>query len=371
MHILVCFILGMLVSLAVKRKNGPDVLGHWRFVAGALGACLPHAEWLLWLWREGVFLQARHALLWSLPVMPLLALAAAATLAVLSGRHWWKLYVPLASALAASVLMAIFTAEGVLPLYPLLDLHLALAMAHPLDGIVLLIGIITLATVWMFPSFKRDLARGGLGVLLVYMVALAIWAQHARAFGAEYAVAIAPNAKVQVSVIPQPLSAFNWQVVVQEQTGENAGRLHLTHINLQRKSVSKPGRGAAYAAYVHNRYMPLDSAVWQIFWQYGPPDMPLIDAVQNKLQYQALRSGPFGRHARFAVWQNAVNIEQAKGVACGVFTDARFISNPPARGVFVVCLPAEGRHQPRFFIPRGKTYTELLPSLTVTTTKDV
>lgn len=366
MFILVALLLGVVVSLAAKRHNGPDILGHWRYAVGALGAGLPYLEVVFHFWGPGAYLQAYHGVMWSLLVLPLTTLLAAGVAGMFLRVNWSAAYPPILWAALATVVAGALTEEGIMPFAPLLGWHLNASVLHPVDGVLLGLSLLTLVVAYVFRDFRRDVARLGLACVLAYVLLIAYWGYEARRFGHEYARALSLE-DVQVRVLPQPLSALNWRVVVEETAGGNAGRLHETAINLRRQTVAQPKRGSTYAAQRDSQYLPLNMAIWKVHRRFGGEGLSAAERKQVWDAWQAWQGTPFGWQGRYAVFAEFVPAPPGKALpeSCVRFADLRYLHpNNDGRGLFVVCLPVAKRAQPRLFSPSGTAYTELVPVFT-------
>lgn len=363
MHPLNALILGLVIAWAVKRRNGIDPLGHWRWVAAACGSLFAYIEVGFTLMGPGAYAQAYHGVLWSVVLLPFYAFTIATVLGGLSGKGWGAVFPPVVGGLIGTWFLGLMTEEGIFPLAMLVDWRVGASLLNNFDFILLGLCALGIAMALVFPIFDRDLARLTLICVIGYISLTVLWAWQAHAFGERYADALKLH-DAKVEVLPQPLSPMNWRVIVEEPNG----RLHDTLVNLSRTKELKVGPGATRAARIDALYKPRDRAVWRIYRRYGGQGAD--DETQRRVRraWYAWQDSPFGWYGRYAVFDKLYNLPAAAGgvnLGCIGFMDLRFeAARQEARGMYLVC-PARGGGA-RIFQPVNKDGTgwrELIPMM--------
>lgn len=320
-------LLGVLLAVALKRKNAVDPLGHWRWVAAGAGALFPHSEVFFGLLGPGTVAQGMQGLTWSLLLMPVYAVALAGFMAMCARVSWDEMFRPVIAGLATSWVLAALTEPGIFPLALLVDWRLGLAVLDGFDVIVAGLCLVGLGMVYGFKEFDRDLARLAVACVLGYVGVAAMWSWQARNFGQHYAEVQGIHHAV-VRVLPQALSPLNWRIVVTEANG----KLHETMITLGRGNPHERGEGAS-------PYNPREAAVWKIHRRYGGSDVPEDTQRKVRLAWYGWQETPFGWLGRYAVFERMyAQQEVGIGVTCVGFKDLRARSEAEVvRGTYVVC----------------------------------
>lgn len=341
MHPLNALILGLVVAWAVKRRNGINDLGPWRWIAAVCGSLFAYAEYAFLLMGPGAYAQAYHGIFWSVLLLPLYAFLLATIIGVFSGKGWQAVFWPVAGGLVGTWLLGALTEEGVFPLALLIDWRLGAGLLNGFDFILLGLCALGILLALMFPAFDRDFARLTLIGVVGYLALTVFWAWQAYQFGERYAEALKLG-PVKVRVLPQPLSPQNWRVMVEEPQG----RLHDTLINLSRTKELKVGADASRAARIDALYKPRDHAVWKIYRRFGAEGVSEDTQRRVRRAWYAWQAGPYGWYGRYAVFDQLYNLPAAVGgvdLGCISFTDIRYLSPvPPARGRYLVCPSRTG-----------------------------
>lgn len=351
MHPVNALLLGLLLAVAVKRRNGPDRLGAWRLVAGGAGALFAYSEIFLYFVSPGAAAQGYHGLTWSALLQPFYAFFLAGVVGGLCRQGWSAVFAPVIAGLSATWLLGAMTEEGMFPLAMLLDLRLALGVLARFDVILAGLCLLGLGMALFMPAYNRDLARLAAGCVLVYVVLCGWWAWEARSFGVHYAQAMELE-DARVRVVPQALSPLNWRVIVID----GSGRLHDTLVTLRR--VKDTERKVVYH--------PLDEAVWRIYRRYGPRELTDDEQRRVRRAWYAWMGTPFGWYGRYAVFDKFYS---GNGAGCVGFRDLRYDNVPGTRGAYVIC-PGRGGVA-RVFRPVGEAQEggwprlrELVPIMT-------
>ncbi|RYG60371.1 MAG: hypothetical protein EON60_07395 [Alphaproteobacteria bacterium] len=320
-------LLGILLALALKRKNAVDPLGHWRWIAAVAGALFPHVEVVFTLLGPGTITQGLQGVTWSLLLMPVYAVALAGFMAMCARVDWEDMFRPIVAGLSAAWLLAVLTEPGIFPLALLMNWRVGLAVLDGFDVIVAGLCIVSLGMAYGFKLFDRDIARLAVACVLGYIGVAALWSYQAREFAYDYARVQSISNPV-VHVLPQALSPLNWRIVVAEANG----RVHDTMITLGRGSPHEKGA-------VASPYAPRDAAVWKIHRRYGGMEQPEETQRRARLAWYGWQDTPFGWLGRYTVFERLyAQQEVGIGVGCVGFKDIRVRSEEDAvEGTYVVC----------------------------------
>ena len=153
----------------------------------------------------------------------------------------------------------------------------------------------------------------GLAVLTAYVGFQEILHRRAVAVGNAY-IAAHRLESAQAYAIPQPLSPFNWMVVVEQPQG-----YYLAYINLRRAEISQePTKNASWLARLNASYRPVKDAQWQPVPRDGAvdADRDLVEAAWN--------SDVLARYRYFALFPAVYRTDHAPGRTCVWFNDLRF-----------------------------------------------
>jgi inner membrane protein len=114
--------------------------------------------------------------------------------------------------------------------------------------------------------------------------------------------------------IPQPLSPFNWMVVVEQPQG-----YHLAYVSLLRKQITpQPAPDASWFENLNASYRPVKQAEWQPVPRYGAVD------ADRELAEAAWNSDALTRYRHFALFPAVYRLDRAPGRTCVWFNDLRF-----------------------------------------------
>jgi hypothetical protein len=370
MHPLISLAVGLVVAWALRRRNGEneDDLGWWRLGAGAVGALVPYMEVFFWLGGAGLYYQAEHGLMWSFLLLPLMAFITAGVLGSVSKRGWGTFYWIVLGSMFATLFLGMLSNDGIHPLALLVNVRVGLGLVYDFDGVILGLCLLTLGMGYAFKFWQRDIARLGLGCLAIYFIALGGLHYVAWRFGSEYADAQGLKGDVNVDVLSQPLSPFNWRVIITENAPDGAARLHDAFISLKGNQKTTPLRANALRAQrVQALYHSRDEAEWRVYPRFGGSDTNAQQQRRNKLAWYAWSNGAFGWQARYAIFDMEVK-PPSSGIAaasCLQFVDLRLDgARDSAHGTYVLCPSATGGARvfvPYAIWPFAQGYHELVP----------
>lgn len=340
MHPLNAVMLGLVVAWAVKRRNGVDPLGPWRYVAALAGSLFAYVEIVFGLMGPGAAAQAYHGITWSVVLLPFYGFMLSGIVGGISGRGWGMVFAPVLGGLIGTWTLGILTEEGIFPLAMLASWRLGLGLLNSFDFVLLGLCVLGVIMARVFPMFDRDMSRITLGCIVMYVAMTVFWGWQAHKFGENYATVLGLK-DVEVHALPQPLSPLNWRVIVEEPSG----RLHDAMINLQRSKEIKVKENMSRAARIDALYKPKSHAVWRVYRRYGGPHVK--EDVQRRVRgaWHAWQEGVYGWYGRYAVFDGEYGLPAAVGgmnLGCVGFVDLRMEGSARQnRGRYLIC-PARG-----------------------------
>ncbi|MCQ4346935.1 metal-dependent hydrolase [Pseudomonas stutzeri] len=212
-----------------------------------------------------------------------------------------------AAGLASHIALDLMTAYGTALFYPLSPRRFWIGSLFLVDPLFLLIALGALVASLRLRRPWPALA--GLALLALYAGAQTLQQLRASDIARQWAQAngIAP---VRVAALAQPLSPFNWKLLVID--GE---RYHLAHLKLVSGAAALPLPGPL--GELARAYRPSQQLVWQLRQRYG------ADATLQE-QVQARWHDPrFASYRRFAVFPALSRIDRGHDT-CIWFTDLRY-----------------------------------------------
>jgi inner membrane protein len=304
---------GALLARATARGDHETLSLRQRTLAGFFAAAFPDCDYLLRL-STGDFITylnyhrgATHSVL----LLPLWALLLAWLFSKLfRGKHDWKAFYNV-SCLGLGVHIAgdVITSYGTMILAPFSDWRASIDTTFIIDPYfsgILLFGLM----LSLIRRHERYAAMFGMGLLVGY-IGVQAWA-HSRAIDLGVDAARAHLWKnARVSTMPQPLSPFNWKIIV-----EHRQHYHVGIVNLFGNAVEKSHDGGFFnelaAAY------PAPGAIdWQRRYRYGDDR---FSAVKIRAAWQSDAIADFRRFARFPVFTGGGDADDP----CYHFGDLRF-----------------------------------------------
>lgn len=319
MHIVINLFLGIVAAWAVKRRNGEDGLGWWRFGIGAIAGILPHMDDLLYLVGPGIGLWHQHGITWSFITAPVMALVLAKVFEYASGggkhpespRKWGAFFLPAMASLVLVNLCSALTPNSIMPLAPLTSWRLSFYLLNDFDLQLFFIGLLTVAAGVTLRYWQRDIARIGLIIAFIYIGFTVTLRFKALDVAETYAQALGLQV-IDQSVLPQPISPFHWRIIIETEDR----RLHDTRVHLTLEEERVINNKSPRASRVAATYKPIDKAVWRIYHRFGRANRSFAQAA-----WESEANSIFRWHARYAVLRQVV---KHNGVDCAEFKDLRF-----------------------------------------------
>ncbi len=340
MNPLVVLAVAALVVLSTKRRNGVEGAEPWRFYAVFAGCLWPYCDVFLWLLGEGTYWQARHALFWSLPLLPVFAVVVSALLSPAVRMPFQRLLPGVMTGMFLTLLMGMLTDDYVAPLALVSDMRVGLGWLHPLDVPVVGFALLGLVMAWVFPPYNRDMARLALGCVVLAVAVSGGLAWEAGRQGKLYARALALG-PVEISVRPGGGNPLHWDVMVEERNG----KLHFGRMDL----MPTPGYEVRTAGKSED-YQPVNAVTWKGVGRFGEgAGLGSADQRRVRLAWYDWQETPFGTYGRPAVFAGFLKPALDKAAYCVEFKDGW----DPDGAMFVVCPPAREDERARIYRKRG------------------
>lgn len=305
---------GAVIGAATGRSNAAEM--RHRALWGALFAAFPDSDIVMALFTDHfTYLNEHRGLTHSLVLLPVWA----AILGWIGAAPWrpewrarWRdMALLAATVLAAHILGDLITSYGTKVFTPFYDAPLAFPITFIIDPVftaILLVGLVL--ALWK----KRAAYAAASGVVLAAYLVLQVFAQQwATEIGRQHAAAIGAES-APVVVFPQPLSPFNWKVVVVE-----SGNYHRAYVNLlEDEPRERAGRDENLLRRIASAYQPVHALQWKTY-----PRFPR-DAEYRDVAYTAWSQDGFAGFRTFALLPYVTNMRGDERNVCVWFTDLRF-----------------------------------------------
>ena len=304
---------GMLVARASYNKG--EELPLWlRSWAGFLVAAFPDIDFFSRYFGITAFLNFHRGITHSVVMIPVWALLLSWILSMLSrGKYNWKLFLPLSLlSLSIHIFADVITAYGTEVFSPISNYRVSIPTTFIID--LYFTGIILLAI--LISSFIRQHVRGialaGVFCLLAYVLLQNYW--RINAIDEAYASVPADRmANAQVSALPQPLSPFNWKIIID--TGDE---YYIRYINLYRNQTPQATKDDGLFRRINALYTPLEQKDWHVISKFGKGDMqPWAKTIWQDEQMHTVR--------RFMAYPAIHRVDQLPDMVCIWFADQRFV----------------------------------------------
>lgn len=325
---------GALIARATAPRGGSaDTLClRERTVIGLLAGAFPDIDFVAGFLDPLTYLNVHRGVTHSVLMLPFWAFLLAALFAWLARRrHTWRAYFGVCVlAIAIHIGGDVITAYGTKVLAPLSDFRLALPTTFIIDPYFT--GIIVFGLFLSFHFRPHHTAAVALLALAGYIGFQGLLHQQAVAIGKNF-VAVQHLRGASVHALPQPLSPFNWKIIVSE-----GDTYHETYVDLAaRKARPTPVAGATFLAHIAATYRPPEAAIWQRLGHFGSP------AEKESVARDAWQQNEFASFREFAELPVLYRIDQNSAGTCVWFTDLRFVLpdlTPPFR--YGMCRSTEG-----------------------------
>lgn len=323
-----------------------------RLAVGFLAGIFPDSDFVVRLIDGPIsYLKYHRGVTHSILMLPLWAwLLSLLFMLIWRGRYHWKaFYAVSAMSLGIHIFGDVITSFGTMILAPFSHAKFSLPSTFIIDfwfsGIIL----VALLGAWVWRKQGREVALLGLATLSLYVGFQYYLGWQAREAGQQY-VKQQGLEQARVHALPQPLSPFNWKVVI-----DQPDQYHVTYINLRRDdALPEPPPDAGLFARVNAIYLPLGRQTWQSLSRYG--DGAAREMAQDVWQKDVLKD-----IREFMMFPALYRIDNREQGLCAWFEDHRFIlgnaRNVPFR--FGACRLHDDRWQ--LYRLEGQQITPLSP----------
>ncbi len=312
-----------------RPASTPLSLGD-RTLAGGLAATAPDIDYAVFFFDTLAYLNWHRGVTHSLVLMPLGALLLSWVLAWLFGRvrrgvyRWQDLYGVCLLGIGVHIAGDCLTPYGTMLLAPLSDNKYTLSTTFVIDP--WFTAIIVLALLF---SIKWPVRSARLGVLALagYLGFQLMFHHQARDLAREYALRRGSSV-FEVYALPQPLSPFNWKLLVVDGERYHSALAHLGPGNFTFASTEDNGILRRLAA----AYRPTDELEWRVHQRFGD------DHGSRTLAREAWRQMSMAEVRRFTLFPAVFRLGGEDGDLCVWFTDLRYelpVLEPPFQ--FKVC----------------------------------
>lgn len=333
-HALSGALLARATAPAISRPG--ELTPRARMIVGFMSAAFPDCDIVLRLFGALTYIDLHRGVTHSIILLPAWALLLAWLFSRFSRQRysWRAIYGTAALGIAIHIAGDLFTAYGTMVLAPFSHHRFALPFTFIIDPYFTSIIVIGLAAV-MLRRQRRYPAVIALLVLSSYVGFQGILHFRAIKVGEAYAAThgLARTA-AEVYAIPQPLSPFNWKIIVTHGDGYDVASINLWHS--ERRKPSEPGRETPGILGMWGRiaagYEPVSAAHWIHYSRFGKTES------QDALAREAWNQKIFAPFRDFAMFPVLDKIEPHGSGVCVRFLDLRFTvpSLPPSLG-FGVC----------------------------------
>jgi len=305
----------LLARATAPAAPRPDQLTHsGRMGVGFVAAAFPDSDFITRWIDPLTYLTTHRGITHSILMLPLWALALAFLFMWLSrGKRNWRAFAGVcALGIGIHIVGDVITAFGTMVLAPLSELRVSLPTTFIIDPYftaILAAGLIA-SHLW---KQTRAPAVAGLALLATFVGFQALLHQQALALARNYVQTRGLDAAA-IHALPQPLSPFNWMLVV-----NRAERYDIAYISLWRREVpDTPAPDAGLLAKIDASYYPATEARWVGIPKFG------TTAVEDRLAREAWGQDSLAAFRRFTLFPALHRIDNGKQDTCVWFNDLRF-----------------------------------------------
>lgn len=306
---------GALLACATAPKTErPDQLPRrLRMWVGFWAAAFPDADVVFSFLNPLAYLALHRGITHSIILLPLWAMGLAFVFSLITRRRYsWKAFLGVSMlGIAIHIAGDLITAFGTMILAPLSMWRAAVPTTFILDPYFTAIIVAGLAAsaIW---KRTRAPALAGLTILVGYVGFQAILLERAVAVGITY-IAAQGLQGAYAHAVPQPLSPFNWMVVV-----EQPEAYRLAYISLLRTETVAEPANTSWLRSLSASYRPVKDAEWQRVARYGG------EAQDVKLVQAAWSADVLSRYRDFALFPALYRVDRNSTRLCVWFQDLRF-----------------------------------------------
>lgn len=324
----------LLARATAPAMPGPgELTTRARMTVGFVAAAFPDSDIILRLFGALPYLDLHRGVTHSIILLPAWALLLAWLFSRFSRQRysWRAIYSTAALGIAIHIAGDVFTAYGTMVLAPFSYHRFALPFTFIIDPYFTGIIVIGLAAA-MFRHQRRYPAIIAMMVLGGYVGFQGVLHSQAIKVGETYVEAHGlGGAGAEVHAIPQPLSPFNWKIII-----SHGDDYYEALVNLWRTHKLNPPNPPSGISGIWGRitssYQPVSAATWAHHGRFG------VTESQSMLAREAWSQEVFTRYRQFVMLPFLDRIESTGSGVCVWFLDLRFTtpSLPPSLG-FGVC----------------------------------
>ncbi|WP_084226725.1 metal-dependent hydrolase [Nitrosospira sp. NpAV] len=324
----------LLARATAPATPGPgELTSRARMTVGFVAAAFPDSDIVLRLFGMLPYLDLHRGVTHSIILLPAWALLLAWLFSRCSRQRysWRAIYGTAALGIGIHIAGDVFTAYGTMVLAPFSYHRFAVPFTFIIDPYFTAIIVIGLAAV-MFRRQRRYPAIIALLMLGCYVGFQGILHSQAIKIGETYLETHGlKETGAEVHAIPQPLSPFNWKIIVSHGDDYYEALVNLWRVQKLQPPDTANGILAAWKR-VASGYQPVSAAKWMHHGRFGEMES------QHILAREAWSQEVFTRYRQFAIFPFLDRIESDGGRLCVWFLDLRFTlpSLPPSLG-FGVC----------------------------------
>ncbi|MDN5753519.1 MAG: metal-dependent hydrolase [Nitrosospira sp.] len=323
-------------ATAPARRSPGELTPRARMTVGFVAAAFPDSDILLRLFGALTYIDLHRGVTHSIILLPAWALLLAWLFSLLSRRRysWRAIYGTAALGISIHIAGDIFTAYGTMVLAPFSHHRFAIPFTFIIDPYFTAIIVIGLADV-MFKRQRRYPAVIALTVLGCYVGFQGILHSRAIEVGETYVETHGLKGKnVKVHAFPQPLSPFNWKIIISHGNDYYEALVNLWRTRQPGPPDSKGGVSGILGMWgrIASGYQPVSTANWIHHGRFGETESA------NALAREAWGQEVFARYREFTMLPALHQIESAGDGVCVSFFDLRFtVPSLPPSLVFGVC----------------------------------
>ncbi|ARO88391.1 hydrolase [Nitrosospira lacus] len=335
-HALSGALLARATAPAISRPG--ELTPRTRMAAGFLAAAFPDSDIVLRVFGALPYLDLHRGVTHSIIMLPAWALVLAWLFSRFSRQcySWRAIYGTAALGIAIHIAGDVFTAYGTMVLAPFSYHRFALPFTFIIDPYFTAIIVMGLAAAMLrrqgrYPAIIALVVLGGYvgfqGVLHSQVIKVG------KAYAAAHRL---EGTGTGIHAIPQPLSPFNWKIIVIHGDNYYEALVNLRHIQVLKPPDTANGISAIWGR-IASGYQPPSMATWRHYGRFGEIES------QDALAREAWSQEIFTRYRQFAMFPFLDRIESTGSGVCVWFLDLRFTlpSLPPSLG-FGVCRDSAG-----------------------------
>ena len=324
-------------ATAPAAQDPGELTPRARMTVGFMAAGFPDCDILLRVFGSLTYVDLHRGVTHSIILLPAWALLLAWLLSRFwfRGYSWRAIYGTAALGIAIHIVGDIFTAYGTMVLAPFSHYRFAIPFTFIIDLYFTAIIAIGLVAAVMLRPQRRYPAVIALMVLGCYVGFQGVLHSRAIKVGETYAQTHGlVETGAEVYAIPQPLSPFNWKIIVGHRDGYYEALVNLWRT--QKQKPPDPGDGTFGILGMWGRiasgYQPVSAATWVRHERFGETES------ENVLAREAWSQEIFARFRRFAEFPVLDQIDSTGTGVCVSFRDLRFIvPSLPSSLVFGLC----------------------------------